>query len=252
MESNNNTAPRPARFREGPPFCNLDMANIIGNKSKFYRSGENKDFLIRRSFVNIEDPEGDSDLSLSEKEAFLRNKIVQFKKIIANLPVNMVKCDYIIGKDPVKNIPVIYVTTENIDGENLNELSVLKKETAEKIDALYAQIIDELVKQYRENDYSWFDPNNGQFMYGKAPDDKKPDVYLVDLDPNVFKWDDPDLKRRIGISGQRLLQNRITWIISEIGNLEKKVEENGFAFNKTREAYRRAKELFASNNNKKI
>jgi hypothetical protein len=226
--------------KEGYPFVALRETDIAGNKSKFFRVPGMPNIIVRNSFIRAV---GETSQALSTKAQaeYLKGKIDEFKKIIEKYPVRAAKTDYVIGADSVLGNPSIYCVTEVINGESLENLHFLSKETADKIDNLYEKIIADFVVSYFKNGYFWFDPTNEQFMFGKARGDKKPDIYLVDVDPNVFKWNDGELERRFGLKRETWFLVRILQIARELNDLEKKVTENTTVFFKTRKKIERLK-----------
>ena len=218
--------------KEKPPFTELDFTRH-GNSSLFYAVPGVDDRVVRKSFVNVKEKDG-VKMNTHEKAEYLRNKTVQFKKIIDTLPVTMAKTEYIIGASPTNGSPAIFGVTELIDGKSLDDIPVLDKETAEKMDDIYAKIVAHLIDSYEQNDYFWYDPLMSQFMYGKAPGDTEPKVYLIDVDPNIVKWDDPELGNEYPFLGkEELLQGRLNLLAREATSLKKKTSDPT-AFSKTR------------------
>lgn len=173
-------------------------------------------------------------MSIHEKAEWLRKKVIEFKKVIENLGILMAKTDYVIGMGPNTSEPSIFAVTERIDGENLRNIEHIDKETAEKIDELFARIISKLIDSFLKDEYFWYDPGSSQFMLGKAEGDTKPSIYLVDVDPHVWKWGDPALN----MEKAPLFLYRINFLLHYIEEMETKVKVDvpGFKFAKSREA----------------
>jgi hypothetical protein len=225
------------------PFTQLRGSDIRGDNSIFYNIPGEPSMVVRKSFVNVSDGEAE-EMDIHEKAEYLRNKAVEFKKIIDRLGIRTAKTDYIIGTDPEKDRPAIFGVTERIDGENLEETPFLDRETAEKVDDLYAKIIIESIDSYLKNGPYWHDPKNAQFVFGKAQGDEKPDIYLVDVDPNVHTWDEWEkLKepQEFSTKPESIFWDHMKWILMEMEDLENKVDEKNFKLVKAREALERAK-----------
>ncbi|MFA5831153.1 MAG: hypothetical protein WC878_04980 [Candidatus Paceibacterota bacterium] len=230
-------------FAEKPdyPFAVLrEGSDFKGNKSKFYHIPD-EDTVIRKSFVNVHG-EGSEKMDIHERAEYLQEQVNEFKKIVGEYGIRMAKTDYVIGTDPEENRPAIFGVTERIEGENLEKMAVLDKETAEKVDDLYAKLIACFTESYLKNFYFWFDPKNEQFVFGKAQRDEKPDIYLVDVDPNIVKWDNQELQKELKVKGKKeLFWRKMNWLRTEMSDMERKVNEKGFTFTRAREALEKAK-----------
>ncbi len=226
--------------KEDHPFTRLRSSDIRGNTSVFYNIPERPDVVVRKSFVNMDDEKAET-ASIHEKAEFLHHRLSEFKKIIGRLGIRMAKTDYLIGRDPERDRPVIFGVTERIEGKSLEDMTVLDKETAEKADGVYAKIIFDLFNSYKENSYFWSDPKNAQFIFGKTKEDEKPEVYLVDVDPDIIDWSSVSED-----SKEHVFWNRLFILLSQIETLEEKTYEKGYRFKKSREAIDTIKgELFA-------
>jgi hypothetical protein len=155
--------------------------------------------------------------------------------------VRIAKTDYIIGADFATGKPCLYGVTRWIDGKNLKSIVFLDKKTAVQIDELYAKIISGSIAAYFTNGYFWFDPKNEQFVFGKAEGDKKPHIYLVDVDPNVFRWGDDEVKQRFDLKKETLFFAQIQQIVYDLNDLERKITEKCHLFSKTRKRIERIK-----------
>ncbi len=226
--------------KEDHPFVGLRSSDIRGNTSVFYNIPGRPDVVVRKSFVNMEDEKAEI-ASIHEKAEFLRHKSDEFKKIIDRIGIPMAKTDYVIGRDPEIDKPVIYGVTERIEGESLEDITMLDKETADKVDGIYAKIIFDLFNSYKNNTHFWCDPKNAQFIFGKNKDNEKPEVYLIDVDPDIIDW------RTVSEdSKEHVFWNRLFVLLSEVEKMESKLQEKGSKFKKAREAIDKIKtEIFA-------
>lgn len=228
--------------KEEEPFAKLEKSDFKGVTSKLFRVPGRDDLVIRKSFVNVPDEkyEKTPEITIREKAEYLRNKAIQFKKIVDRLGIRMAETTYIIGTDPKTNAPALFGATERIEGENLEEMKLLDKEVTEKIDNLYAKIITDLIDSYKKENYFWCDPQNEQFVYGKKEKDEKSDIYLVDVDPDILDWNTVPMENK-----EHLFWNRLKCILFEMEEVEEKVGEKGFRLKKSREAIEKAKtEMF--------
>ncbi|MCX6736312.1 MAG: hypothetical protein NTZ13_04475 [Candidatus Parcubacteria bacterium] len=233
------------RFNDGKedhPFVRLKESDIRGDSSEFYNIPGKSDVVVRKSFVNVHG-EGSAEQTIKERVDYLRNQANEFRKITDRLGIRVAKTDYVIGRDPELDQPAIFAVTERIEGESLDNLIFIDKEMAEKIDDLYAKIISGCIDSYFENGYWWIDPKNSQFVYGKAPGDEREDIYLVDVDPNVFSWDDPKIYKN------SVFWHEMMWIESEIFDMEREVDEQNFKLVKSREMLERARNEVPQLNN---
>jgi hypothetical protein len=217
--------------KEGHPFVSLENSDLKGNLSKLFCVPGREDLVVRKSFVNVP-REKTAEMTVHEKAEYLQNRVVEFKKIIDRTGIRMAKTDYVIGKDPATDNPAIFGAVERIEGKSLHELTSLDKDTAKKVDELYAKIISELVDSYLNYGYFWFDSNNEQFVLGKANGDESPDIYLVDADPHIFKWGPPDLYPE---EREAVLWGRLDMVVGEMEEMENKVDEKGFKFARSRQ-----------------
>jgi len=221
---------------EGHPFISLGESDIGGNNSRFYKAEGKDDVVVRKSYVNIKGEEA-KDMDIHEKAEWLRNKTEAFKKIVQKANIQMANTDFVIGRTPGGE-PSIFAVTERIDGKNLREIEHLDEETAKEADALFARIISGMIDSFLNNEYFWYDPSSAQFVLGKAKDDTVPKIYLVDVDPNVWKWDDPVHK----MEKTALFSFRINSVLYYIEDMEKKVEIPNFKFEKSREMIESSKQ----------
>jgi hypothetical protein len=239
---------RPKR-KEDHPFTKLEESDLKGVSSKLFRvvgyKDLHEDLVVRKSFVNVPDEEDEKapKMTIHERAEYLRNKTVEFKKIIDRIGIRMAETTYIVGTDPTTSAPALFGATERIKGESLQNLKVLDKETADKVDALYAKIISDLADSYLHYDNFWYDPKNAQFVFGTTEKDSKPDVYLVDVDPNIMKWGPPDLNHD---ERDAKFWDRLDMFVLEMEKMEKKVKEKGFKFCKSRAMINMAIEKFNS------
>jgi len=225
--------------KETVPFTELEKSDLKGITSNLFTVPGHEDMVIRKSFVNVSNEDA-PEMTIHQKAEYLRNKAVEFKKIVDRLGIRMAKTDYIIGTDPKMNRPALFGVTERIDGKSLEETTLLDKDLVEKVDTLYSKIIIDLINSYKKELYFWCDPQNSQFVYGKTEKDSKQDIYLVDVDPDILNWKDVAME-----SKEHLFWNRLTCILFEMEEAEGKTGEKGFRFKKAREAIDNAKtELF--------
>jgi len=241
MESNKSNNRKYPSERPDHPFAKLRGSDIRGNNSVFYNVPDRSDIVVRKSFVNVHG-EGSEEMTIHERAEYLKHQADEFRKIIERYGIKMAKTDYVIGTDPEKDRPAIFGVTERINGENLDKMSVLDKEMIDKVDELYTKIIAGLIDSYLEDGYSWYDPNNTQFVFGKAEGDEKPDIYLVDVDPHIFKWDNLELQKIMKVEGKEgLFWKKMSWVRMNMDDMERKVGEKGFKFAKAREMLEKAK-----------
>lgn len=224
------------------PFIELEKSDFKGVSSELYRVPKHEDIVTRKSFVNVPDEKAEK-MTIHEKAEYLRNKAVEFKKIVDRIGIRMAKTDYIIGTNPKTENPAIFGIAERVEGESLENMTLLSKEIAERVDSLYEKIISDLIESYLGYDYFWYDAKNPQFVFGKTVEDEKPDIYLVDVDPNIMKWGTPDLDPN---EREAMFWNRLTMLENEIEKMEKKVDEKGFRLAKSRVAIKTAIEKFNS------
>ena len=240
--------------KETEPFTELEKSDLKGVTSKLFTVPGHEDIVVRKSFVNVPyekreeweskyanlSEEEKRKMMIYERMEYLRNKAVEFKKIIDRLGIRMAKTDYVIGTDTKTDKPALFGATERIEGKSLEEITLLDKDLAEKVDNLYAKIIIDLVESYKKELYFWCDPQNSQFVYGKTEKDNKQDIYLVDVDPDILNWKDVAMENK-----EHLFWNRLTCILFEMEEAEGKTDEKGFRFKKAREAVEKAKtEIF--------
>lgn len=255
IETNINGIP-PKNERQ--PFVRLDDSLLHGGSSSFYEVPGHPDMVVRKSFVqtsfkeddnlkdkyaNIQDEDERRKKIIHEKVELLRNKTIQFKKIIDNLGIHMAKTDYVIGESVGTGGPTIFGVTEKIEGENLEKVKKLDTETAEKIDDIYAKIIGAFIDSFLKEEQGWQDLKIEQFVYGKTQEDKKPDVYLVDVDPIFIDWNDPQFQMKYGATRKEYFWRKMERFVFDVGWLEKKVSVDGkdrFNFAKSREMIGRA------------
>lgn len=225
--------------KETEPFIGLEKSELKGVNSKLFIVPGHEDMVVRKSFVNIPGEKAE-EMTVHKKAEYLQNKAIEFKKIVDRLGIRMAKADYVIGTDSMTNRPALFGVTERIEGESLKEMALLDKELSNKIDELYAKIISDLIDSYKKENYFWCDPKNAQFIYGKTENDKEPGIYLVDVDPDILNWNEVAMEDK-----ESIFWNRLAWILSEMEDAEKKVDEKGFRFKKAREAMEKAKtEIF--------
>jgi len=222
--------------KEGYPFAKLEDSNLFGQSSEFYGISGDDNTIIGKSFVGEDDPcRNRKKITTADRVRDFEIKIVEFRKILERCGIHSAKTDYVIGADPINGVPSIFCVTDRVEGETLGELKSLSKETIGTMDGIYAKMIDELLDSYEQDGYFWYDIKNDQFMYGIAPGDTGANLYLIDTDPNVFKWDDPDMEKESGLNRRQMLDNRLRNIAAEILGLESVVDEKKSAFPKTRE-----------------
>ena len=255
MEKDNSLVNEIPPKNERQPFVRLDDSSLRGKSSSFYEVPGHPDMVVRKSFVrtsfaqdkewenkyaDIADEKEKKKKIIHEEAECLREKAIEFKKIIGDLGIRMAKTDYVIGESPATGDPTIFGVTEKIEGENLEEIKALDVETAEKIDEIYAKSIGAFVDSFLKNEVAWQDLKLGQFVYGKTKEDEKPDVYLVDVDPTFIDWNDPYFP---GVRRKKYFWNRIESFIFDVGWLEEKALVGGkqrFVFKKSREMIDRA------------
>lgn len=240
MENQKSGNKREPEEKADHPFVNLRGSDIRGDTAIFYSVPGKPDMVVRKSFVNVHG-EGSEQTSIQERAEYLRHQAVEFRKIMDRMGIRMAKTDYVIGTDPETDKPSIFGVTDRIEGESFDKIKILDKETAEKIDDLYAKIIADNIDSYLKNSYSWYDPKNEQFMLGKAPGDEKPNIYLVDVDPNIFKWDNHDMQKKFNIGKEGLFWQQMRYIFMAMDDMGRKVDEKGFKFEKARKEFERAK-----------
>jgi hypothetical protein len=218
--------------KETEPFTELEKSDLKGVASKLFSVPGHEDMVVRKSFVNVP-LENAFEMTIHEKAEYLHNKAVEFKKIVDRLGIRMAKTDYVIGTDPAMNRPALFGVTERVDGENLHTMVHINAELADKVDELYVKILSGLFESYIKYDYSWYDSNNEQFVFGKAKGDKQPELYLVDVDPNIFTWGPEEMSQEERESN---FWKRLEMILGEIEEIEGKVTEKGFKCSKSRQA----------------
>ena len=228
--------------KETEPFIALEKSDLKGVTSKLFSVPGHEDMVVRKSFVNVpkEEDEKTEKMTIHEKAEYLRNKAVEFKKIIDRIGIHMAETTYVIGTDQKTEKPTLFATTERINGKSLEEMTLMDKDLAEKVDDLYAKIINDLVDSYKKEHHFWCDPQNAQFVYGNTEKDEKSDIYLVDVDPDILDWNAIQEEDK-----EHLFWNRLACVLFEMEEIEEKASEKDFHFKKSREAIDHAKtEMF--------
>ncbi|MCK9351899.1 MAG: hypothetical protein WCT49_04910 [Candidatus Paceibacterota bacterium] len=235
---------------EKHPFTDLQDSEFQGVQSKLYRVPGHEDMVIRKSFVDVPRDKDDEimkglsefsaedakKMAAHEKAEYLKKKSLEFKKIVDRLGIPMAKTDYVIAESTPGTV-ALFGATERVEGKNLSELSILDERVADMVDDLYSRIISDLIGSYKSGEYFWCDAKNPQFVFGKVPGDKDSQIYLVDADPDIIHWDSVPMERK-----EPLFWNRLTWLVSQMEDMEKKMQGNkGFRFKKAREALEKAK-----------
>jgi len=217
------------------PFTELDYSKFPRGSSTLYDSFDDKNVIVRKSFVGGIDDRNSKGMSYSEKEKYLRDGVSQFKEILKSLGIRMAKTDYIVGDSPSSpKDPTLFGVTERINGEGLDRISDWSKEMVDKIDDIYAKVIRAFIDSYQGNGKAWHDLRNGQFIYGKTEEDEKPDIYLVDADPAIVDWGDPDFEKKYHMKKKSVFWRKINFFEQEISDLERNFGERECVFIKAR------------------
>jgi hypothetical protein len=133
------------------PFTELDYSKFPRGSSTLYDSFDDKNVIVRKSFVGGIDDRNSKGMSYSEKEKYLRDSVSQFKEILKSLGIRMAKTDYIVGDSPSSpKDPTLFGVTERINGEGLDRISDWSKEMVDKIDDIYAKVIRPLLIHIKE------------------------------------------------------------------------------------------------------
>ncbi|MFA5831149.1 MAG: hypothetical protein WC878_04960 [Candidatus Paceibacterota bacterium] len=222
-------------------FTKLDYSKFPRGSSTLYDSFDDQNIVIRKSFVGGIDDRNSKGMDYSEKEKYLRDRANQFKEIINSLGIRMAKTDYLIGDSlSSPKDPALFGVTERINGEGLDKINDWGKEIVAKIDDIYAKAISAFIDSYQRNGKAWHDLRNGQFIYGKTEEDEKPDIYLVDADPAIVDWDDPDFEEKYHMEKKAVFLRKINFFEREIDDLERSLSESEYNFIKARKMIDRA------------
>lgn len=223
------------------PFTELGYSKFPRGSSTLYDSFDDKNVIVRKSFVGGIDDRNSEGMDYSEKEKYLRDRANQFKEIINSLGIRMAKTDYLVGDNSsFPKDPTLFAVTERINGEGLDRISNWSKEMVDKIDDIYAKVIRAFIDSYQGNGKAWHDLRNGQFIYGKTEVDEKPDIYLVDADPAIMDWGDPRFEEKYHMEKKVVFLRKINFFEREIDDLERSFGEREYIFIKARNMIDRA------------
>ncbi|MCX6738825.1 MAG: hypothetical protein NT098_02095 [Candidatus Parcubacteria bacterium] len=179
------------------PFKSWEKSVIEGYSSEFFTLPEHPELVIRK-IVPLAVKEIDGKKTAKKAIEYWTEQSKIFQNFADKYGIRMAKTSYFVGNDlkfkssvPKESRPVFMAATERILGKNLRVLNSLDEKALAEIDALFSGLFLSLYDAYNESGYTWEDFNNSQVMYGTAENDTEPHVYIVDVDPLMKEWNEP-------------------------------------------------------------
>lgn len=138
---------------------------------------ENPNKLIRiHGFFDVNDKE-----ILGKRVDGVKRGWAVLDELSKQYHIAMPKAELILGKNEGR--PAIFTIVERIHGENLDKMSQIPAEAAEKMDILYGLLAHYYLSIFVSGGDYWDDLSNSQFMWGHIAKEKENKIYLVDIEP---------------------------------------------------------------------
>jgi len=218
------------------PFKKWTNSDIEGASSDFFSLPDHPDQVVRK-IVSLKMKKEKGKMTAREDIHHWLEKAKSFQDFAERYGINVAKTSYFFGSDPrfktdipKKEKPALMAITDRISGESFAEMEEVNEKAAVEIDAIFSNLYSGLIDSYNKNGDWWTDNGNGQAVWGTAPREKEPHVYVVDIDPKVGKWSDVPLANR-----ETAFWFELEWVFKEMKEMEQKISAPKKEFEKARE-----------------
>jgi hypothetical protein len=207
------------------PFKKLEASDVRGPSSKFFSLPGHQELVVRKiEDLTIKEEEDGKKTATASIEHWTKQAQL-FQNFAERYGIKMAKTNYLFGNDPEfrSNVPkasspALLAVSERISGESLNAMKEVDEKAEAEIDAMFSGLFSSLHDSYKENGYSWGDFGNWQMMYGTAPKENEPHVYIVDIGPQMTNWSElPAENKEVDFWID------LEWIVGEMRTMEKKI-----------------------------
>lgn len=225
-------------FKQKPdkaPFENWKPSKLRGGSAEFFDLPAHPEIVVRK-FSEFGVKQDGKNLTNAESIGYWSERAKALEGFADRYGIKMAKTGYFVGNDPRftsetegESSPAFMAATEKISGKNLKEIPEFDEKSAVEVDNMFSGLFAGIRDSYNEDGYWWRDYGNTQVMYGIAPKETEPHVYIVDVDPRMAKWNEflPQRKEYIFWSDMGL-------IFEKMKELEKKYAHSTKQFENAR------------------